>query len=58
MNYMMSSSGLNITPYDEADLNSNYIYTIAPILPAKSDVLSYLYGDGSQPQVKAKVSSM
>lgn len=53
---MKDKSGLGIVSSDEADLNSNYIFAIDPILPPKAEVLSFLKGDGANPPaVKAKV---
>lgn len=53
---MKSESGLDVVSSDEADLNSNYIFSIDPVLPGKVSVLSYLYNNGPEVQVKAKVS--
>ena len=53
---MMDKSGLNLTSSTEANMSSNYIYSIDPILPPKSQVISFIDGDTDVvPVVKAKV---
>ena len=53
---MKSGAGMNIVAAENADLNSNYVYSVEKELPLKEQVLNYLYKDGPEPQVKAKVS--
>ena len=48
----MSESGLDI---GNNSLNSNYVYTMEPLLPPKDEVLNYLNNEGPEPMVKAKV---
>ena len=53
---MKDNSGFSIVDAADADLNSNYIFSIDPVLPDKSDVLAYIDGDTEDiPVVKAKV---
>ena len=58
MDYMKTQSGLNIASAYDADLNSNYIYSIDPVLPGKEEVLNYIDNDGPEVQTKAKVGNL
>ena len=40
--YMLAQSSLNITPYEKASINSNYIYLIQRHLPTKQSVLDFI----------------
>ena len=54
--YLKDNSGFNIVDAAEANISSNYIYSIDPVLPDKSDVLAYIDGETEDvPAVKAKV---
>ena len=54
--YLKDNSGFNIVDAAKANISSNYIYSIDPVLPDKSDVLAYIDGETEDvPVVKAKV---
>ena len=51
--YLLKQSSLNITPYDDASLNNNYIYQVQLLPPSKDEALNYLDSDGPKPERKA-----
>ncbi|GFO50347.1 amine oxidase [Plakobranchus ocellatus] len=53
--YMMSQERLGLTPYEEAVINSSYIYMMTLVVPLKSSVLKYQLGQDRKPQRAAKV---
>mgnify|MGYP001793576380 CR=1 FL=1 len=53
--YMINQKELNIVPFKEAKVNTNYIYLIEFRSPLKQEALSYLDGNGSKPDRKARV---
>ncbi|XP_046342809.1 amiloride-sensitive amine oxidase [copper-containing]-like [Haliotis rufescens] len=53
--YMQSQKSLKLKPYNEATLNSSYIYLIDLQLPIKAGVLKYLDGGHREPERAAKV---
>lgn len=56
IDYIKHRSPLRIVSSVHADLNSNYIFAIDPILPPKQEVLQYLeQAAGVVPMIKAKV---
>lgn len=55
VNWMISSSGLNIVAFDNAELNENYVMKVYAAKPAKEVALAYLAGTGPKPSRKAKV---
>lgn len=55
--YVLDISELGVVPSKEANLTSNYIFSIDLVLPNKEDVLTYLDNDNAaMPVAKAKVS--
>ena len=53
--YILSQSSLNITPFDEAKINDNYIYLIELQQPPKAAALEFLDKNGDRPERTARV---
>ena len=51
--YLMQQPELGLTKYEEATVNSNYIYLVQLSPPSKDEVLAYLDNDGAKPKRKA-----
>ena len=51
--YLLMQAELNLTRYDQASIDSNYIYLIQLLPPSKDEALAYLDGDGAKPERKA-----
>ena len=57
LDYMLAQASLNITPYDKASINSNYIYLIQRQPPSKQSALDYLDSEsGKKPDKEAIVT--
>lgn len=55
-NYMLSQSALNITPYENAALNDNYIYLIELQQPPKDQAIDFLDDENAiKPERSARV---
>lgn len=53
--YILSQSSLNVTPFDEAKINDNYIYLIELQQPPKAAALEFLDKNGDKPERTARV---
>ena len=53
--YILSQSSLNVTPFDEAKINDNYIYLIELQQPPKAAALEFLDNNGDKPERTARV---
>ena len=54
--YILNQSSLNVTPYDDALVNHNYIYLIELQQPPKDEALAFLDNDNApKPERKARV---
>ena len=53
--YILSQSSLNVTPFDEAKINDNYIYLIELQQPPKAAALAFLDKNGDKPERTARV---
>lgn len=53
--YILSQSSLNVTPFDEAKINDNYIYLIELQQPSKAAALEFLDKNGDKPERTARV---
>lgn len=54
--YILYKSSLNVTPYEDAAINDNYIYLIELQQPPKDEALNFLDNDNAQkPERKARV---
>ncbi|KAL9982197.1 hypothetical protein ACROYT_G011009 [Oculina patagonica] len=54
--YILDKSSLNVTPYEDAAINNNYIYLIELQQPPKDEALNFLDNDNAQkPERKARV---
>ena len=51
--YLLMQTELNLTRFEEATVNSNYIYLVKLLPPSKNEALAYLDGDGPKPKRKA-----
>lgn len=51
--YLLKQTELNLTRYEEATVNSNYIYLVKLLPPSKNEALAYLDRDGPKPERKA-----
>ncbi|XP_013397343.1 putative amine oxidase [copper-containing] [Lingula anatina] len=54
--FLHSRPELNLVPVNRADMGSNYIYMMEPVLPKKTDVLRHLDSGGAMPARSARVS--
>ncbi|XP_035680218.1 amiloride-sensitive amine oxidase [copper-containing]-like [Branchiostoma floridae] len=54
--YLLGQSGLDITPWEEASINDNYIYGMELHLPLKAEALAYLDNNGPRPERQALVT--
>ena len=53
--YIIKEPSLNVTRYEDANINDNYIYLIELQQPPKADALAYLDGNAQKPVRKARV---
>ena len=54
--YILSQPSLNVTPYQQAAINDNYIYLIELQQPAKDEAIDYLDSENApKPERKARV---
>lgn len=53
--YIIKQPSLNVTRYEDANINDNYIYLIELQQPPKADALAYLDGNAQKPVRKARV---
>ena len=53
--YILSHSSLNVTRYEDAFINDNYIYLIELQQPPKDEALNFLDNNASKPERKARV---
>ena len=51
--YLLKQNSLDLTPYENASLQSNYIYLIQLLPPSKNDALAFLDSDAAKPERKA-----
>ena len=51
--YLLMQTELSLTRYEEATVNSNYIYLVKLLSPSKNEALAYLDGDDPKPKRKA-----
>lgn len=51
--YLMGRNELNLTEYEKATVDSNYIYSVQLLPPSKDEVLAYLDSNGDKPERKA-----
>ena len=51
--YLLKQTELDLTKYEEARVNTNYIYLIQLLPPSKDEVLAYLDSGGAMPERKA-----
>ena len=52
--YLQEQASLNLTIFEKATLNDNFVYGVELFLPNKDDVLKYLDSGGSKPQRRAR----
>ena len=53
--YILSQSSLNVTRYEDAFINDNYIYLIELQQPPKDEALNFLDNNAPKPERKARV---
>ena len=53
--YIIKQSSLNVTRYEDANINDNYIYLIELQQPPKAEAIAYLDGNAQKPERKARV---
>ena len=53
--YILNVASLNVTPYKDASVKTNYIFLIELQNPIKDDAIAYLDGKGSKPSRVANV---
>ncbi|CAB4001784.1 amiloride-sensitive amine oxidase [copper-containing]-like [Paramuricea clavata] len=53
--YILNVASLNVTPFEKATINSNYIFLIELQNPNKDDAIAYLDGNGTKPTRAANV---
>ena len=53
--YMLRQPSLNLTPYEDAAINTNYIYLIELKQPSKDKALQFLDQNGTKPARQARV---
>ena len=53
--YILSKSSLNVTPFEKAQINDNYIYLIELQQPPKDKALDFIDNNGPKPERSARV---
>ena len=51
--YLLKQTKINLTKYEKATVNDNYIYLVQLLPPSKDEVLAYLDSGGAMPERKA-----